>query len=155
MIEMVSRRGVSLLELIVTMAILAIAFTITALNLRPLGDDLGNAVAEISGTLKQSKIKAMATTSAYRIRPTSTTQVMVERARDCTGAGNWTAQPTLAQTLREGVTFTTTNWTVCFNSRGQSLSNVGAFQSPSFTLRDKENKTQTIQVFIAGAVVAQ
>jgi prepilin-type N-terminal cleavage/methylation domain-containing protein len=152
---MISNKGVSLLELIVTMAILAIAFTITALNLRPLGDDLGNAVSEISGTLKQAKIKAMATTSAYRVRPTSTTEVVVERARDCSGAGGWETQTSMAQTLRENVVFTATSWQVCFNSRGFSLDSTLNFTSPSLTLKDKKGKTATLQVFIAGAVVTQ
>jgi prepilin-type N-terminal cleavage/methylation domain-containing protein len=152
---MISHNGVSLLELIVTMAVLAIAFTIAALNLRPLGDDLGNAVSEMSGTLKQAKIKAMATTSAYRVRPTSTTEVVVERARDCAGAGGWVTQTSMAQTLRENVTFTTTTWQVCFSSRGFSMDSSLNFSSPSFTVKDKKGKTSRLNVFIAGAVVTQ
>lgn len=142
-----SRQGFSLLELLITLGVLGIVMGIAALNLRPLSGDLETAANEVIGMFRQARARAMTTTSAYRITPTSPETFVVEYATGC-GATTWTNDPKLVRTLREGVQLTSTGWQVCFNSRGLANS------APIFGVAE-DGTTINLQVFLGGAVTRQ
>lgn len=148
-------RGLSLVELLVTLAVIGIALSIAALNLRPLGNDLQNATTEVASNLKQLRAKAMSTTSAYRLVYRSPTTLEAQWAKSCS-ATTWTTEARLNVELREDIRFTTPAQSttpgtslVCFNSRGQST------QSLSLTLKDEKSRSRQVQVFLGGGVVIQ
>ena len=64
-----SERGMSLVELLATVAILGIALGMAALYLRPMGTPLGNGVSLTESFLREARSSALATTSAFRVRP--------------------------------------------------------------------------------------
>ena len=138
-------QGFTLVELLITLGIFGIVMGIAAMNLRPLSGDLQAAGSEVVGTFKQTRARAMVTTSAYRIVPTSADTLDVQRATRCSSS-NWTDDTRLGRTLREGVTLALTDWQVCFSPRG--LTNNG----PTFDLKDKDGKILTVQVFLGGMV---
>jgi prepilin-type N-terminal cleavage/methylation domain-containing protein len=148
-------KGLTLVEILVTLGVIAVALSIAALNLRPLGNDLQNATTEVASNLKQLRAKAMATTSAYRLVYRSATTLEAQWAKTCS-ATSWTTDARLKVELREGVRFTTPSQSttsgtslVCFNSRGQST------QSLSLTLQDEKSRSRQVQVFLGGGVVVQ
>ena len=136
--------GFSLIELLVTMSILAIGLSIAALNLRPFGDPLGTASEGISNTLVRARARAMSTTSAFRVSSTNTTTVVVERAPRCSDT-TWTAVTDFGFTLTQRAQ-TAQGWNVCFNSRGIAQATNGNI---SVTYQDK---TQNLEVLLAGGV---
>ena len=144
-IDIEKKQGFTLIELLITLGIFGIVMGIAAMNLRPLSGDLQAAGNEVVGTFKQTRARAMVTTSAYRIVPTSANTLNVQRATSC-GAANWTDETRLRRTLREGVTLARTDWQVCFSPRG--LTN----NAPTFDLVGKDGKTLTVQVFLGGTV---
>ncbi len=165
-----SNSGTSLIELLVVVALTALlaAFAAPAITFgrNPLRDSSNR----IAANFKLARARAMASTSAIRIRPTLTapnTQFVMERANRCseTNAANWTiisdqvvkdGQPVYedlsldspAQLInaQENNT-TTTNWSLCFDSRGQ------ADKTLDLTFRDMDtNQTRAMKVFLGGAV---
>jgi Tfp pilus assembly protein FimT len=145
-----SQKGISILELLVTLGVLSIVLGIAAINLRPLSNDASNAANELSGFLRQARARAMTTTSAVRIIYDAQTRLRTARANTCnTAAGNW-ADETLVHTLNEGARITD-SWTsghviVCFNSRGISSENV------TVNLRDRENRLARVEILLGGGV---
>ena len=138
-------QGFTLIELLITLGIFGVVMGIAAMNLRPLSGDLQAAGNEVVGTFKQTRARAMVTTSAYRIVPTSADTLNVQRATRC-NSNNWTDDTRLRRTLREGVTLAQMNWQVCFSPRGLTDN------APTFDLEDKDGKILTVQVFLGGTV---
>ena len=137
--------GFSLIELLVTMSILAIGLSVAALNLKPFGDPLGTASEGISNTLVRARARAMSTTSAFRVRSINATTVVVERGSRCTDA-NWAPVPEFGFTLTQK-TQTTQGWNVCFDSKGIAQPTGGGI-----TVTDQKNRTQNLVVLLAGGV---
>ncbi len=140
-------RGFTLIELLVAMGILAILLGIAAVSMRGLDNPLNDAVQQVSGSLKQSRLKAMSNTNAYRVKPASSTQLSVEYANNC-AASTWTHATAFERSLPEGIIFNSTAWSVCFNSRGLADSAINVV-----LVRQKDNKQRSIQVLLGGAVV--
>ena len=73
--------------------------------------------------MRQARLSAIATTSAYRVRPTSLYELGADMADSCS-ATTWTADNSMNLDLPGGVEFDSTSWSVCFSSRGISAGNV-------------------------------
>ncbi len=141
-------QGFTLIELLIVLGIFGIVMGIAAMNLRPLSGDLQAAANEVAGTFKQTRARAMVTTSAHRITPSASgDQLTVQYAPRCSAPNSdWITNDKLTRTLREKVKLDDTSWQVCFNSRGL------AEDAPVFSLSDKDGKTIDVRVFLGGTV---
>lgn len=151
-------KGVSLVEALIVMAIMAIVWGIMALNLRPFSDPLQDATVQVEGLLKQVRAKAMATTSAYRLQWTPGA-LGASHATSCL-ATSFTADPSLDLQVNQevqltlywaqsGQRLTAGDW-ACFTSRGLLLTSRG--EELLLRLEDHRGRTQTLKVLLGGGV---
>lgn len=171
-----SYEGFTLLEILVVLLLAGIMAAMSApyisFGINPLPDTTNR----LAGNIKLMRAKAMAETSAYRMRQISETQLIVERGRTCFDS-TWIVDPSFTPediSLAEAediqgmaknavirivgaevnrLTVTTLNpsgqlnWELCFNSRGMAGKNVRV------NLKNiKTNDTKQIEVFGGGGV---
>ena len=136
-------KGTTLIELIAVVAILGIGLAAASMYFRPMEGPLDAAVALTEGQLRQARVTAIATTSAYRVRPSSNATIIAETAANC-AATTWTADPDLVVDLPDDVSFTDTSWGFCFGARGVSTVNA------TITLQDTRSRTRQIEVLRGG-----
>ena len=146
-----ARQGFTLIEIIITLAILAVVLGIAALNLRGFHDPLHEAATDLSGLMKQSRAKAMATTSAYRVlvSPSGSPHLIAETAISCDAASSgWAADSALTADLPAHITMTVTQGSLptCFDPRGIASEDV------IFELTDAKGRTMSVEVMLGGAV---
>jgi prepilin-type N-terminal cleavage/methylation domain-containing protein len=113
-----NERAFSLFELMATMAVMGIAAGTVISNYRELNDPLQNSANQIVTQMKHARIKAIATTSAYLVQPTSANTIEFRYGATC--ANTPTTDTALALELDPGVSLADTNWSLCFSSRGLS-----------------------------------
>jgi prepilin-type N-terminal cleavage/methylation domain-containing protein len=146
-----ARQGFTLIEIIITLAVIGIVLAIAALNLRGFHDPLHEAATDLSGLMKQSRAKAMATTSAYRVlvSPSGSQHLITEAAISCdTASTGWTADSALTTDLPAHITMTVTQGSLptCFDPRGIASEDV------IFKLTDGNGRTMSVEVMLGGAV---
>ena len=117
------QRGMTLIELLATLAVLAIALGVMAMNLLPVASPVDTSTALLEGIFREARLNAIATMSSYRVTPSGTNRIVGEKGASCS-ATTWTADASLATALPTGVTMSPTSWSVCFSSRGISTNNV-------------------------------
>lgn len=145
--------GFSLVELLMVLSIMAIGLSIAALNLRPLGAPLKSAANGVAGTFRQARTKAMSTTSAYRITPSSNTRLIVETAKRCnSGASDWVETPKYSFDLEENITLGETDWQLCFTSRGTLGAGSANGQNVQVIDPKNANRQITVTTLIAGGI---
>jgi prepilin-type N-terminal cleavage/methylation domain-containing protein len=110
-------QGVSLVELLVVMALMGVAFTMTAAYLHTEDTSPRTGGVLLEGFIRHSRAKAMATTSSYRIAPVDARTVQAETGPTC-GGGTWIVDPDLRLELPAGMSLADTAWSLCFSSRG-------------------------------------
>jgi prepilin-type N-terminal cleavage/methylation domain-containing protein len=137
--------GFSLIELLIVIAVLGILLGIAAVTLNGLNQPLENASNQLQSVLKGSRIKAISTTSAHRVRPLDSKNIVVEWSKNCAETA-WTPDSTLAANLPDEVELSSTTWSVCFNSRGV------ANAVTSVSVQNDAGRTKTVKVFLGGAV---
>lgn len=137
-------RGSSFVELLVVLAITGIVVGAAALYLRPIEAPVQVAAAELEGVLRQTRARALATTSACRVLPVGRRALRTECAASC-AASSWTGQPGGPLELPRDVTMTDTGWTVCFNSRGLASGNL------TITLVHPQYRFRRVEVLLGGA----
>lgn len=149
------RAGFSVLELLIVLAVLSIIFGIGAVSLGDFNDPLRNASSQLEGVIKQTRARAMSTTSAYRLVRTSDTTLIAQRADRCTAAnGDWAADSSFELDLREWRDVSieridplaANDVVTCFNSRGLTNSNV------TITLQDGGGRSVELEILLGGAV---
>ena len=146
-------RGLTLMEIIAVTAIIGVTAAIAGASLSFLDDPLETATNDVTGQFRLARVKAMASTSAYRLVPTSSTQILAQYAPNC-DATDWTTDAQLSLDLEDSVGITT-GWLVCFNSRG-TVSTLPNAATP-IVLSETANMADTaeIVVFLGGAVETQ
>ncbi len=150
-----SSRGLTIVELVIILAILGILISISAANLRPLGNDLENAVQETAAFFKYARIKAISTTSAYQVVFESNTKLKAEYALFCDTPNDMIEDIRLQLELRENITIKSEDFQpgdvlVCFNNRGTTNQT-----NPTVILQDQYGNEKAVEVFVGGAVVIQ
>lgn len=159
-----SNSGLSLIEVLVVVALTALLAAIAAPAITFGADPLRDSSKRIAASFKLARARAMASTSAVRIRPLSNNEFIMEQAANCADT-TWTSisdrvqkdgqlvnedlsidSPAQLTNARENGT-TTANWSICFNSRGVADKNL------QLTLTDTDTSLQrTMEVFPGGAV---
>lgn len=115
-------RGSTLMETLAVLAVMAVGLGISAMYLRPVESPLSAGATLVEGLFRQARLNAIATTSSYRVSPSTSQLLSAERGENC-AATTWTADDDTEALLPEGVTFESSSWTVCFTSRGVSADN--------------------------------
>lgn len=146
--------GFTLFELLVTLFFIAIIAGGATFQARNLSDPIQNQTAITLGFIKQVRARAISSTSAYLIYPTSSTHLAVARGTACPATmpanpsslvpSSFTAD-TLNVNLTEKVTFVSTTWGACVTQRGLFTG------AASVQLIDPDGKTKTITIFLGGA----
>lgn len=153
-----SDKGFSLIEIITVTTIVGVLAAIAAPSIQFGAQPLTDTNSLITANLKLMRAKAMAQTSAYRIRPVSVNQLLIERAQNCSATADWSRDPGFADedlTLDDDVeiltvtennlTIPTNNWSLCYNSRGMADKNL------TLTLSDGDDQN-IIEVFPGGTL---
>ena len=148
-------KGFSLIELIITVAILGIIMGIGAVNLKPLNNEAQQGATQLTAFLKLTRAKAMATTSAYKIEYGSGSKpdqvrVFASRAKRCSDPSSaWTPdnklQIELPAKVNLAVDYWTYNWKlVCFDSRGFTAAYI------KVQLKDDRDRVREVEVLVGG-----
>jgi hypothetical protein len=95
--------------------------------------------------LRGARARAVASTSALRVRPETNGSLVGEQAASCS-ATTWTGEPALDLELPDRVTLTDTSWSVCFNSRGIASSGL------VLTVDHPDYQPRRVEVMLGGAV---
>lgn len=140
-----SQSGFSLLEMLVALSVVGAISGIAVMNLRSLSSAAENGAAQLLGFFKQARAKAISTTSAYFVVPTSSSEVITRVGTSCSDAAP-VADPALELSLPSGASLSDTTWSVCFTSRGLSDSNF------SVTVLDTQSGSKTVEVLLGGGV---
>lgn len=117
------QEGLSLVEALVVLTIAGLAIGATSLYLAPAEAPLITGTTILEGTFRQARLKAIATTSAYRVKPILNYRMIAETAVSCAST-TWTEDPEMRVILPDKVTLDDVTWSVCFSSRGVSSDNV-------------------------------
>lgn len=137
--------GFTILELLVVVAIMGVLLGIAGLNLRPLSNDLQNDTNLVVGIFKQARVKAVSTTSGYRIVKKSSTKITAEYSNSCSST-SWTEDARLSVNLEHDTRILGGNGTLlCFSSKGLATAN------PTLSLKNG-SETRQVEVFLGGSV---
>jgi type IV fimbrial biogenesis protein FimT len=162
-----TKAGFSLIEVLVVIALTALLAAFAAPAITFGNNPLKDTSNRIAASFKLARAKAMAQTSAVRIRYVSDTEFVMERAARCSDT-TWTNisdkvqkngqlvyedlsfdSPTQLTAAKVNGTAATRDTTLnlCFNSRGI------ADKTLELTLKDMNtNKQRTMEVFVGGTV---
>ncbi len=136
-------RGFTLYELLVVVAIMGLSLAIGSLYLEPMETPLQSGAIQMEAFFRQARLRAMATTSAYRVAPSDASNLAAERAATCS-ASTWTPENDMELELPGGVAMNDTSWSVCFSSRGVSMNNV------TVTLQHSKYGLRQVEVLLGG-----
>lgn len=160
--------GMSLIEILVVVALTALLAALAAPAVTFGNNPLRDSSNRIAASFKWARARAMAETSAVRIRPISNTEFVMERAARCseTDNDNWTIisdrvekdgqlvnedlsldTPAQLSSATETPGGTTADWSLCFNSRGVADKNLVLIFQDTNT-----NQQRRMEVFSGGAV---
>jgi prepilin-type N-terminal cleavage/methylation domain-containing protein len=120
---MSGQRGLTFIEVLVVLAILALALGVTAMQLQPVASPVDTATNLVEGEFREARLNAIATMSAYRVSPATPSQLKGEKAASCS-ATTWTLDSSMNNPLPTGVTMSPSSWSVCFSSRGISTNSL-------------------------------
>ncbi len=141
------QKGFTVLELITAMAIGSLLMGIAVINLNAFANPSNNGASELMGFIKRARAKAMATTHSYTVYASSSNSVAAKFGQNCS-TETWTDDPELATTLPNGASLDSTEWEICYSSRGLSA------DSADITVRDSR-ATRLVQVVLGGGVRIQ
>jgi hypothetical protein len=136
--------GASLIELLAVLAVVGLVLGTATATLGPAAAPLKTGAVLLEGFFTRVRARAVATTSAYRVTPSSATTVIAEYAANCS-AGTWTSEERMELELPDEVTLVSTGWAVCFSSRGAADGNV------VITLNHPRTGTKQVEVFKGGS----
>ena len=142
--DAVTDRGFSIIELLVTMAIIGILLGTAISNMMLLERPLVSAASHTAGFLKQARAKAVSTTSAYKVFPADSGSLNVQTGNNCTDATTDEAGFNLE--FPSEVYLSDIAWEICFTPRGLADDNI------VITLQDTSGQTRQVEIYIGGAI---
>jgi len=138
-------RGITLIEMLVSITIVAIVTVMAAPSLLELNDASNNGSLQFLGYAKNVKARAMSTTSAVTVTPTSSRTLVATSGTSCNDSTQ-SSESRLNFTLPKGANFTNSNWSFCFNQYGLTDNNF------TINIQDKDS-VEEIEIMLGGAVV--
>ncbi len=136
--------GYSLIETLGVVAILGLLTTFTVVSLKPIEQPVAAMADVLQGTLRQARSKAMATTTAQRVRIFKR-ELVVEAASGAACKWPWVADTTMAQSVPDDIGLSPSNWIVCFDSRGVASSSV------TITMTHPDYDPKQLQIMLGGS----
>jgi hypothetical protein len=138
------QRGTILVELLGMLVLIGVTVGAVALRYQSVGNPLDISTSLLEGELREARLNAIATMSAYRVTPAAANRLRGEKGATCS-ATTWNVDSSLSSTLPAGVTMSPTSWSVCYSSRGISTANTVV------TLSHSTLGTRRIEVLVGGA----
>jgi prepilin-type N-terminal cleavage/methylation domain-containing protein len=136
--------GFTLLELIVTMSLFLIIGGIAVPQLSQMNSASRNAADSVASFSKQVRARAIASTSAYKMRPSGSGRIITEFATNCSSA-TWSADQKNKLILPSNTYLLDSTWDLCFNSRGFPDGNL------EIDIREQNGNTKTVEIMLGGA----
>lgn len=136
--------GFTLIEVLVALSLSAALLGITAASLREYNKSSKNAQSLIQSFIKQARIKGISRTAAYKIFSDSSGKKILASFADKCSSPTFTSDSALVLEMPVGTKLLTPTWSVCFNARGLTESNV----TITFATEDSGNKS--IEVLLGG-----
>ena len=138
-----SSKGFSVVELIAVLGLMTVLCGIAVFKYKDLGNPQNAAAMEVMTFIKQTRSKAIASTWAYTIKPSSLSKIDATYGSSCTAAQ--TPDPQLSLKMPNGSSLTSTTWSICYEARGLSRNAVDIGVS-------QPTGSKTVQVVLGGAV---
>ncbi len=137
--------GIAVVDLITAFLVVSVMAGTAISQFRSINDSSEFAADGIVAYLREARAKALTGTIAYTVSATSTTQIRAQYSALCSTATK-TTDTSLSMKLPNGTTMGSSNWSVCFDSRGFANGSV------QVTLSDSLGRTSTIEVVLGGGV---
>ena len=137
--------GFSSLELLTVLALIGMLVAIGALSVAQMATPLEAAGDTLTAMIEQTRSKAIYTTRVHRVRPLSDDRLIVEYAGSCSSV-SWTYDAAITLELPRQVTLADTSWSVCFNRRGLSSTNL------VIELQHPDNGRRELELFKGGVM---
>ncbi len=137
--------GFTVIEILVVLVLIGVLSGIALMNLKALSSPAENGAAQLLGFLKQARARAISSTSAYIIVPTSTSSVITRAGMNCSDAAP-VPDTSLTLALPTGASLASIGWAVCFTARGLSDSNT------EVTINDNQSGSRTVEILLGGGV---
>lgn len=144
---MKNEHGFTILELLTVLALTGLLSSIAAFNLKALENPLENSTTELIAFMKQAKVRAISTTSAYKVEPTSSGYIQASYSNRCSDDDSErTVDNAVYMDFPSRAYLDKTDWSICFGPRGLPDTNI------QITIKDSDNKYRTIEIFLGGGV---
>ncbi len=140
-------QGSTLMNIAVTLGVIAILSAIAVPSLKSMNNPLNDASVMTTHFLKLTRARAISETKALRVSPLSTAKLKVEQGTTC--GGTFTPHANLALEMPEGANLTDTTWNICFTPRGLADKNI------VFSIQNAEGKLKKIEIALGGGTRTQ
>lgn len=139
-------RGFSLMETLVVLSLGLIILGIGATHFHLMAGGAEEGAAAMSMRIRRLRVESVATLQALELYPVSTSALMVRRSSACSDSSKEDIKGSIMN-LPRGVTLTSTDWKICFSSRGymEDLSPV------EITFLEHSGKKRVLRIYSGGA----
>lgn len=139
--------GFTIIEMLVTLGLMALLSTIAISNYKELENPVADASYQVSRFIRLARSRAISQTIAIVIEPSSTTEIVAFSSDACDG--DLTEINDLSMIFPDGARLSNTEWSTCFNQRGLSDTNL------IFQIQDEGGKSRSIEIALGGGVQIQ
>lgn len=139
--------GFTLLEVLVSVALIAVLMTVMMTNINTLENPLISSSSNLSHYFRLVRVRAIAQTRSILITPQSSRTLGAASAKNC-DEETFTTMDDSSFELDPGVTLSSTDWEICFTQRGLVQ------QAVTFDIT-ADNGTRTVEVALGGGVRIQ
>lgn len=141
-----AERGYTVLELMVTLLLVAVLTETALYSLRQITDPLNDASTSMEHYLHLARTSAISNTEVIKVRAVSSTRLEAQSSDSCTGT--MTTIPQLYLDLPTGSSLSDTTITACFTQRGF------ADAPAAFPIVDTTGQAKTVRVALGGGTTA-
>jgi prepilin-type N-terminal cleavage/methylation domain-containing protein len=137
-------RGFTLIEVLVTLSLSAALLGITAATLREYNRSSKNALSLIQSFVKQARIKGISRTAAYKVFADSSGKKILTSFADKCASTTFVPDTALVLEMPVGTKLLSPTWSVCFNARGLTESNI------TISVATEDSGTKSIEILLGG-----